>query len=653
MAPFPGAGPALLHLGERLVAAQGTCAAVTHSGRFAGLQIATLRIAVTMGRVGGFPISAAMVARSRAVAEPGWSPDGRHLAWLEGADGESDVVVAPADGSGPPVVVSADAPVGTVGAYAGGAWCWAGPEHLVLAAADGSLVLVPAAGGPPRVLSREGRAAAPSATVDGTRVAFVLEHDDACGVAIVPTDGSAAPAVVSHADYAWDPSWSPDGARLAWHEWDLARMSWDGSRIVVAAGDGSGAAVVAGGEGVAVSQPRFAPDGRALAYVSDASGWCNVWVAEPNGDRARPVLAEPHEHAEPSWGPGQRSFAWSPDSRELAINRNEDGFARLVVVGRDGGESRAVSKGWHHSISWGPGGIACVRSGARTPTAITVLDPDGGRRVVARGPVAGFEAAGLIEPEPVTWNGDDGALVHGLLYRPAGSASTAPPLLVDVHGGPSGQATVTWNARVQFFVTRGWTVLAPNHRGSTGYGRDYAQALTGEWGALDVGDTAAGIRAAGARGWCDPGRVAIMGGSAGGLTTLLLCARHPELVRAAVSLYGVTDVRALAATTHRFESRYLEGIVGVLPDDDARYDDRSPITHAASIRVPLLVLHGGADKVVPAAQASSFVAVVRAAGGTAEHHVYEEEGHGWSGRATIADALTRTEEFLERWVLRP
>jgi dipeptidyl aminopeptidase/acylaminoacyl peptidase len=608
-----------------------------------------------MDRVGGVPISAAMVARSRAVAEPGWSPDGRHLAWLEGVGAESDVVVAPADGSGPSMVVNADAPVGAVGAYAGGAWCWAGPEHLALAAADGSLVLVPAAGGPTRVLSREGRAAAPSATVDGTRIAFVLEGDDACGIAIVPADGSAAPTIVSNADYAWDPSWSPDGARLAWHEWDLARMSWDGSRIVVAAGDGSGAQVVAGGDDIAVSQPRFAPDGHALAYVSDQSGWWNVYVAHPDGAAPRRVLAEPHEHAEPSWGPGQRSFAWSPDSRELAINRNEDGFARLVVVGRDGGQPRVVSKGWHHSVAWGPSGIACVRSGARTPTAITVLDPDGGRRVVARGPVAGFEAAGLIEPEPITWHGDDGAPVHGLLYRPAGNpgptAGAAPPLLVDVHGGPSGQATVTWNARVHFFVTRGWAVLAPNHRGSTGYGRDYTQALAREWGALDVADTAAGIREAGARGWCDPARVAIMGGSAGGLTTLLLCAHHPELVRAAVSLYGVTDLRALAATTHRFESRYLDRIVGVLPDDDARYDDRSPITHAASIRAPLLVLHGGADKVVPAEQASSFVAAVRAAGGTVEHHVYEHEGHGWSGRATIADALTRTEEFLRRWVL--
>jgi dipeptidyl aminopeptidase/acylaminoacyl peptidase len=233
--------------------------------------------------------------------------------------------------------------------------------------------------------------------------------------------------------------------------------------------------VVAGGDAVSVGQPRFAPDGSALAFVTDETGWWNVWTARPDGSEARPVLAEEREHAEPAWGPGQRSFAWSPDGSTLAINRNEDGFGRLVVAAADGRSARERSNGWHHGLDWGTAGIACIRSGARTPASVTVLDPDGqGRRAVARGPVAGFEAAGLVEPEPVTWE-SDGATVHGLLYRPAGMA--APPMLVDIHGGPTGQATVSWSARTHFFVTRGWAVLAPNHRGSTGYGRSYAQSM--------------------------------------------------------------------------------------------------------------------------------------------------------------------------------
>jgi dipeptidyl aminopeptidase/acylaminoacyl peptidase len=600
----------------------------------------------------GFPISAEMVAHSRVVAEPRWSPDGRRLAWVEAAAGRADVVVAPSDASGPPQVATADVPVAPVGAYGGGAYCWAGPDHLAVVAADGRLVLVPADGGPTRVLSRDGRAAAPASTPDGHRLAFVLERDDACDIAVVPRDGSAWPARASHgADYAWDPAWSPDGTLLAWHEWDLSGMSWDASRIVAARPDGAERLVVAGGDDESVGQPRFAPDGSALAFVSDRSGWWNVWTAHTDGSHAAPVLAEAHEQAEPAWGPGQRSFAWSPDASALALNHNEDGFGRLVIAPRSGGVAVPRSKGWHHALDWGAPGLACVRSGAVTPATVTVIEPDGvDRRAVARGPVAGFEAAGLVEPEPVTWEADDGATVRGLLYRPAASAD-APPLLVDIHGGPTGQAVAAWSARIQFFVTRGWAVLAPNHRGSTGYGRDYAQAMAEGWGYLDVADSAAGIRAARAQGWGDPARVATIGGSAGGLTVLLLCARFAKLVHAGVSMYGVTDLRALAQSTHRFESRYLDRIVGEPAMFADRYRDRSPVTHAAEIGAPLLILQGADDKVVPPEQARALVDAVRAAGGTVEHQLYEGEGHGFVRPETVADALTRTEAFLRKWVL--
>jgi Tol biopolymer transport system component len=172
--------------------------------------------------------------------------------------------VAPADGSEPAVVVTADVGVG-------GGYAWATDGDLVVAAADGRLVVVRADGGLVRVLAADGRAAAPAVSRRGD-VAFVLERDDACDIAIVPIDGTAWPARASHADYAWDPAWSPDGTLLAWHEWDLPDMPWDGSRIVVRGPDGA-TKVVAGGEAIAVGQPRFAPDGGRLAYISDAAGW--------------------------------------------------------------------------------------------------------------------------------------------------------------------------------------------------------------------------------------------------------------------------------------------------------------------------------------------------------------------------------------------
>jgi dipeptidyl aminopeptidase/acylaminoacyl peptidase len=209
-----------------------------------------------------------------------------------------------------------------------------------------------------------------------------------------------------------------------------------------------------------------------------------------------------------------------------------------------------------------------------------------------------------------------------------------------------------FNARVAFFLDRGWAVLAPDYRGSTGWGRSYAQALQGRWGELDVADTAAAMRAAADQGWADPRRMVPIGGSAGGFTVLLLLALHPDLCAAGVDLYGVADLLELDETTHRFEAHYLHGVVGPLPDTVDRYHERSPVNLADRIRAPLLILQGSADKVVPPAQSAAVADAVRAGGGVVEHHVYEGEGHGWSRPETVADELGRIESFLRRHVLR-
>jgi dipeptidyl aminopeptidase/acylaminoacyl peptidase len=374
-------------------------------------------------------------------------------------------------------------------------------------------------------------------------------------------------------------------------------------------------------------------------------------------------VKEDAEHGDPSWGPGQRSFAWSPDGSHIAFCRNEQGFGRLCILDVASGDVRELSRGVHGGLSWVGGRIACVRSGAVTPTQVVTIDPATGTRVeLARGPVGGFEGADLVEPEPVSWPADDGAEVHGRLYRPRASAaesgSTAgaaaaspPPLLVWVHGGPTGQWPASFIPRIAYFVDRGWAVLVPDHRGSTGWGRAYAQRLQGQWGVLDVEDTAAGMRAAVERAWCDPRRMVPIGGSAGGCTVLLLLARHPELCAAGVDLFGVADLFELDETTHRFEAHYLRGIVGPLPEAADRYRDRSPVNVAERIEAPLLILQGRADKVVPPAQSQAIGDRLRALGRTVELQLYDDEGHGWLRPETVEDELTRTEAFLRRHVL--
>jgi dipeptidyl aminopeptidase/acylaminoacyl peptidase len=562
------------------------------------------------------------------------------------------------------VTLTAEVPVTGLGAYGGGGYSWVDDDTLVYAADDGRLLAVLVSGGRVQVLSRDGRAAAPAASPDGTRVAFVIERDDACDVAVVDLDGGAWPRRMSHADYAWDPTWSADGRTLAWHEWDLPNMPWDGSRIMAVAVDDPDAVarLVAGGDDVAVGQPRFAPAGDELAFVAELDGWMNVWTVARPGEAPTCVLPEAHEHAEPSWGPGQRSFAWSPDARAIALCRNEDGFGRLVVVARVGdratGPLRCVelSKGWHTGLDWGSAGIACIRSGGRTAPQLTVLDPATGTRDARRrGAPAELDAVDLPEPTPIAWPGTDGETVHGLLWLPPETtrdAGAIPPLLVDVHGGPTDQSTVDWKPRIRWFVSRGWAVLSPNYRGSTGYGGAYRHALDHAWGDVDVSDTVSGIRALAHDDRVDASRAAVMGGSAGGFTALLVAAHTPAVVRAAVSLFGVTDLFDLAATTHRFESRYLDRLVGTLPEHADRYEARSPVAHAREIAVPVLVLQGADDKVVPPAQAQHLVDSMRAAGGTVEQHVYEGEGHGFSQEATIVDSFERIDAFLTRWVVR-
>ncbi|MEY2404273.1 MAG: hypothetical protein QOD38_1824 [Acidimicrobiaceae bacterium] len=605
-------------------------------------------------------VTAAMCAYGRTLSEPRLAPDAQRLAFLANVGGRGQLVVvesvgapsdaAPTSGWGPELVVTNDPAPRPAAAYGGGAFAWAPDSRgLVYAGADGGLWFVPAEGGVPRCIvakQPDGPVAAPAVSPDGARVVFVVDQHH---VGIAPIDGKGWPERRSTtADFCFDPVWSPSSDRVAWHEWDVPDMPWDGGRIVTAAADGSDApTVVAGGPAVSVQQPRFSADGT-LAYLSDESGWLNLWVGE------KPLVKEDAEHGDASWGLGQRSFVWSPDGGRIAFCRNDLGFGSLNVVEVATGESRELGRGVHGGLSWHGDRLAAIRSGARTPTQIVVYEHETERVTVGRGPLGGFEALDLREPELVEWAGDDGGTVHGRLHRPKESATgnDPPPLLVSIHGGPTAQTQVSWNSRLPFFLERGWAVLFPDHRGSTGHGREYAQAMAGRWGELDVSDCAAGMRAAGERGWGDPRRMVPMGGSAGGFTVLNLMAHHPDLCAAGIDLFGVADLFDLDETTHRFEKHYLHAIVGPLPEAADRYRDRSPVTVAERIMSPLLILHGTADQVVPIAQSRAMAQRLQALGRTVELHEYEGEGHGWLRTETMVDELERVDSFLRRHVLR-
>ena len=607
-------------------------------------------------------ITAALCARGRTVAEPRLAPGGDRLAFVVTAGGRSQLVVldlASGPGpvtAGPEAVISSDPAPSAARPFSGGVFDWL-PDGsgVVYAAAEGGLWLQGIDGAPPRPVVGSGSTGAPTVSPDGTRVAYVLDTRHV-GVAVLDDEQRWPVRLSTSADFCVDPAWSPDGSWVAWHEWDVPAMPWDASRIALRAADPgqSGVVIAAGGPGVAVQQPRFSPEGL-LGYLSDESGWCNLWVVGRSLDHGRPLLDEAHEHAGPTWGHGQRSYAWSPGGGAVAYCRNEDGFGSLRVLDRSVGTTAEVGRGIHGSLSWQGATLAGVRSGARSPTAVVGYGgtPPGGRTTLAHGPLAGLGAADLVEPEVVRWSGDDGVAVPGRLYRPPRAAlGDPPPLITWVHGGPTGQMEVSFNARIAYWVDRGWAVLVPDHRGSTGHGRAFTQALAGRWGELDVADTAAGVRTAVEAGWGHPRRLVAMGASAGGFTVVHLLAAYPELWAAGVDLYGVADLFELDETTYRFEAHYLHSLVGPLPEAADRYRSRSPLQRADAVAAPVLILQGSADKVVSVGQSRALADRLRAAGATVELHVYEGEGHGWSRPETVVDELERTESFLRRHVLR-
>jgi dipeptidyl aminopeptidase/acylaminoacyl peptidase len=296
-----------------------------------------------------------------------------------------------------------------------------------------------------------------------------------------------------------------------------------------------------------------------------------------------------------------------------------------------------------------------IGSGPKIPKRIVEFDlSTRTSRVVARSTGETIRTEALAECKPMSWPTADGETAHGLFYAPASDRYTStgkPPVVLLIHGGPTGQSVAGWNPNAQFFATRGYAVLVVNYRGSTGYGREYMLRLRGNWGICDVEDSLSGVRYLAEQKLIDPDRNVIMGGSAGGFTVLQMLSQHPDSFTAGVSLYGVANQFGLAADTHKFETRYTDTMVGPLPDDAQKYYDRSPEYHAHRIKRPLAVYQGEIDKVVPKGQSDAIVEALKRSGTPHIYHCYKGEGHGWRKRETIEHFYTSLEAFLREHVI--
>jgi dipeptidyl aminopeptidase/acylaminoacyl peptidase len=420
---------------------------------------------------------------------------------------------------------------------------------------------------------------------------------------------------------------------------------------------------LAEGPDIAISEPRFSPKGRTLAYLSDESGWSNLCLYDLQTRTHRPLTSDKADIGRPAWVQGIRSYAFDPDGRHIYYVRNDAGFGSLRVCDLSTGRTRELDLSPSDytnltQIAADPvrGRLAFLASSSTTSPQVVSYSPeeDIPVRVHRRSTGETVPSADLSKPQPVSWTAGDGTIVHGLFYRPANgqySATGLPPAVVRIHGGPTGQTSAAYDPRAQFFATRGYAYLDVNYRGSTGYGKRYMAALRRMWGILDVEDAVGAARYLVEAGLADPERLVIMGGSAGGYTVLQTLVTHPGLFRAALCMYGVSNLFTLAADTHKFEARYLDSLIGPLPKDSALYRDRSPIFHADKIIDPIAVFQGEIDRVVPKAQSETIVASLRRHGIPHEYHVYEGEGHGWRKKETIEVFYKAVEAFLKQHVI--
>ena len=617
------------------------------------------------------PIGPQSLAEGLRLAEVAWDSDGETLVWLEGRSDRGVLVCLPPGGEAPRDVtpeLSVRAQVG----YGGGDFSVAG-GYVYCVEASGRLYRQPLVGGPAIPLTPGfGCAAAPTVSPDQRWVIYVHTYGDSDCLAILDTEGRMWPQrLVTGADFYMQPCWHPQGTLLAWVEWDHPHMPWEGSRLRLGtvryeAGQMpqvTDVQTLAGGTTVAVFQPAFSPDGRFLAYISNQSGWDNLYLYDLQGHTHQALAPEPVECGQPAWLQGMRTYGFRHDGQGLYYLRNDCGFRRLWYYDLQHGSATEHHAGLAEytyleqpALSPTRAVLACIASSPTLPARlITVpLEHQSSPRVCRRSTAENVPASALATPQAVSWCTAGGDRVHGLFYPPSSTRFQGrgqPPAIIYIHGGPTSQAVASFHPQTQFFTTRGYAVLQVNHRGSTGYGKAYVDALRGQWGVYDVEDAVSGAHYLVAQGLASAQHLVIMGGSAGGYTVLQALVRHPGFFQAAICLYGIANLFTLAATTHKFEAHYLDSLIGPLPDAAGLYRERSPLFAADRIRDPMALFQGEIDQVVPKAQADAMVASLTSRGVPHEYHVYAGEGHGWRQAETIAHFYTTVDAFLRQYVV--
>lgn len=602
---------------------------------------------------------AAQTAAAGALRLSGVVLDGDEIYWIEGRPDEAGrnvLVKRSADGE-ITEVTPAETNVRTrVHEYGGAAYTvYRGVVYYVEFADQRLYRLDPA--GTPEPLTPPGNWFYADCSIDVSRHRLVCVREDHTAkdreavttIVGVPLAGppTAGEVLVSGHDFYSSPRFSPDGSQLSWLAWRHPNMPWDGTELWVAnvASDRTleQPRQVTGGDADAIFQPGWSPDGT-LYFASDRSGWWNLYRLR--NDRVESLHPMAADFGRPQWQLGVSTWAFA-DASSMVVAYQQLGRWRLALIEVHTGTFTSVRTNIEpgENLTATRTHAVFVGGSPAAPERVVRVNLETGAAETIRAASDVTVDEGYVSaPEPIEFPTDGGLTAHAFYYAPksrdfAGPAGERPPLVVISHGGPTASTSTRLNLEVQYWTSRGFAAVDVNYGGSSGYGRAYRHRLNGQWGVVDVADCVNAAKYLIAHGKADPDRVVIRGRSAGGYTALMALTFHPDVFKAGASYYGVSDLEAMARETHKFESRYLDSLIGPYPARQNLYRARSPIHSIEQLASPIIFFQGLDDRVVPPNQSRMMADAARAKGLPVAFLTFEGEQHGFRRRDTIARCL--------------
>jgi dipeptidyl aminopeptidase/acylaminoacyl peptidase len=622
-------------------------------------------------------ITSDLVAQSITLSEPRF--DGEDVYWLEGRPQESGRLVvvraSTVNGHATDVTPKPYNARTRVHEYGGASWTIADGAVYFSNFADGRLYcqvdtssnpipLTPA----PAVPERQWRFA--DGVIDRSRQRWIGVREDhtvdgepvntIVAVDLHQPGREPGRVLVGGHDFFASPRLSPDGRWLMWLTWAHPNMPWNGTTLWLSELDEAGRITepltIAGSVSESVFQPEWSPDVRAIFFVSDRSGWWNLYRFDLALRTSEPLAPMAAEFGVPLWKLGATTYACAETDR-IVCAYSKAGLGQLAVLDLKGKVLRPFETPFTEFSSVQLSGDRAVfRAGASNhPASIVMLDLTSGAHRVLKKETDLLDQPGsritdyLSTVRSVEFPTTDGNAAYGLFYPPhnrdyVGPPDELPPLLVKCHGGPTTSASSVLELTTQFWTSRGIAVLDINYGGSTGFGRDFRNRLHLNWGIVDVEDCINGAKFLVAEGLVDHNRIVIRGGSAGGYTTLAALTFR-DFFQGGASYYGISDLAVLARETHKFESRYLDWLIGPYPQAQERYRERSPLYHVDQLSKPVIFFQGAEDAVVPPNQAEVLVEALRRKGKPVGYYLFSGEQHGFRKAANIQRSLDAELQF--------